>query len=387
MKSKYILRVFVVLLLTPLWMRIIWQFIPTRQVSVIIIDKTVKDDTHAKHRSLNWILNLRKYVKRDGSSYEIDKDYFGFFPGEDEQYLIKDFDNMSDAEVDSIAGENDMCYFTDTYGVWSDEWYRRKSRLEKSINIYGGLSEKDVLLMLKMKAQKKLVIAEFNILGVPTPTTVKNRFEELFGLKSSGWIGRYITTLDTTNNPDLPQWIVSAYKQQNNGDWKFRKEGMILVNDTGKVIILEAEAELSEAIPDLYTNASSAKRYNLPEQIIYPYWMEIVSTYSPESKVISEFTINTNNAGDAILKANNIPKRFPAIISHDAEYRFYYFAGDFADNPTKFRFSKLWGMRPLRFLMYNAIDKTDRNRFFWEFYQPLMEKILEEQHEKNKVKT
>ncbi|MFN8165324.1 MAG: hypothetical protein U0X76_03920 [Bacteroidia bacterium] len=26
--------------------------------------------------------------------------------------------------------------------------------------------------------------------------------------------------------------------------------------------------------------------------------------------------------------------------------------------------------------MYNAVDKTDRNRFFWEFYLPMMQTVF-----------
>ena len=86
--------------------------------------------------------------------------------------------------------------------------------------------------------------------------------------------------------------------------------------------------------------------------------------------------IGTNPAGEQILSENGIPKIFPAIIHHEKDYNFYYFCGDFADNPTKFRFAKLYGVTGLKFLMYNAVDVTDRNRFFWEFYFPMMQTIF-----------
>ncbi|HRS38839.1 MAG TPA: hypothetical protein P5292_06630, partial [Bacteroidia bacterium] len=79
-----------------------------------------------------------------------------------------------------------------------------------------------------------------------------------------------------------------------------------------------------------------------------------------------------------VIVQKRIPKIFPAIIRRTGDYRFYYFCGDFADNPTKFRFAKLRGITGMKFLMYNAVDVTDRNRFFWEFYLPMMQRILRE---------
>jgi len=82
-----------------------------------------------------------------------------------------------------------------------------------------------------------------------------------------------------------------------------------------------------------------------------------------------------------VLRKNGIPRVFPAIVHRNKGYIFYYFCGDFADNPTKFRFAKLDGITGLKFLLYNAKDRTDRNRFFWEFYLPMMQNILQETYD------
>ena len=136
MKSRLILLVIVPFLATPLWMRIAWEFSPTKRLNVIIADKTVLDANSYKHRSINWILDHHKYVKEDGGFYDINKDYFGFFPQEDEQYLIHDFDNLNEPELDSMSKENDLLYFADTYGILGNEWYRHRDRNENSGSIY-----------------------------------------------------------------------------------------------------------------------------------------------------------------------------------------------------------------------------------------------------------
>lgn len=333
-----------------------------------------------KHRSINWILDYEKYTKSDGSFYDINKDYFGFFPQEDEKYVIGDFEKLNEPEVDSISRTYDLAYFADTYGVLGNEWYRHRDINETSESIYGGLSEKDLLLMKKMKSRNKPVIAEFNTIGYPTPTDVRKQFQKLWDIEWSGWMARYIASLDTINNPDLPKWIVRAYKKDHGGIWNFHKEGMLFINESGKVLVMEKGRELNDAIPKIYTDKKYQDQYGVPAVMIYPYWIDIMVNKNDSNQIISKYILGANEAGEALLSANGIPKIFPAVIHRGVDYQFYYFCGDFADNPTKFRFAKLSGITGLKFLMYNAVDVTDRNRFFWEFYLPMMQTILKKSY-------
>lgn len=380
MKSRIILLIIVLALATPLWMRVAWEFSPKKYLNLLIVDKTVLNSNSYKHRSVNWILDYEKYIKPDGKYYDINADYYGFFPGENEKYTIRDFEKMNDQELDSISAAYDLVYFTDTYGILGNEWYRHRDVNEISESIYGGMSEKDLLLMKKMKARQKTILTEFNTIGFPTPLDVRTNFEDLFKIKWSGWMARYIASLDTLNNRDLPKWIVRAYRQQNNGTWKFKKAGMLFLHESGKVLVLEEGRELSDAVPKIYTEKKYQNKFGVPAVLIYPYWMDIVSSQSDSNEVTSKYILATTPAGDEILSRNEIPKIFPAIIQRTRDYKFYYFCGDFADNPTKFRFAKLTGITGLKFLMYNAVDITDRNRFFWEFYLPMMQSILRDSY-------
>lgn len=382
MKSRLILTFIVFLLATPLWMRIGWEFSFRKKLNLLIVDKTVLNSNSFKHRSINWILDYEKYTKADGSYYDINKDYFGFFPKEDEKYELNDFEKLDEPEVDSLSKVYDLAYFADTYGVLGNEWYRHRDINDNSESIYGGLSEKDLLLMSKMKANKKPVIAEFNTIGYPTPTDVRKRFQNMWNIEWTGWMARYIGSLDTVNNPDLPQWIVRSYKKENNGQWKFKNDGMLFINLDGRVLVLENGKELRDPIPLIYTDLKNQKKYGVPSSMIYPYWIDIMKNKNDTNQIISKYVIGTNPEGEALLSANGIPKIFPAIIHRDINYNFYYFCGDFADNPTKFRFAKLKGISGLKFLMYNAVDLTDRNRFFWEFYLPMMQTILNKSYAK-----
>ncbi len=383
MKSRLILLFIILFLATPLWMRIGWEFSPLKKLNVLIVDKTVLDANSYKHRSINWILDHEKYTKSDGSSYDINKDYFGFFPASDEKYAIRDFDKMNEPEVDSTAAANELAYFADTYGVLGNEWYRHRDRNENSGSIYGGLSEKDLLLMSKLKDKGKLLIAEFNTIGFPTPVDMRLRFEKMFGINWTGWMIRSIASLDTVNNPDLPKWIVKTYKQDNNGRWPFTNPGILCVHESGKVLVLEEGKELKDWIPTIFTRRSFQDETGVPEKLIYPYWMDVWINKNDSNEVVANYSLPLTKSGEMLLAKNQIPLNFPAIIRRSNGFRFYYFCGDFADNPTKFRFAQLAGVTGLKFLLYNAVDRTDRNRFFWEYYLPLMDAILKDAYRRS----
>lgn len=378
MNSRSILLIILIFLATPLWMRIGWELGNKKALNLLILDKTVLNSNSYKHRSVNWILDYEKYTKSNGSFYDINKDYYGFFPFDNEKYVIQDFEKMDETDLDSIASIYDMAYFTDTYGILGNEWFKHRDVNENSESIYGGLSEKDIHVLKKMKERNKPILTEFNTIGYPTPYNVRNSFEKMFSIEWTGWKARYISSLDTVNNPDLPKWIIRKYKEMHGGWWNFHKEGILFIHESGKVLVLEKGRDLNQAIPKIYTDKKYQSQFGVPGVIIYPYWIDIMVNHNDTNELVSKYILETTPEGDDLLNNNGIPKIFPAIIHRKKDYTFYYFCGDFADNPTKFRFAKLDGITGLKFLMYNAMDVTDRNRFFWEFYLPMMQTILKE---------
>jgi hypothetical protein len=104
------------------------------------------------------------------------------------------------------------------------------------------------------------------------------------------------------------------------------------------------------------------------------------------NKFLAEFVINANTAGKEILTKNNIPTRFPAIITHkNKDYRFYYFSGNFCDNPISENTSFFKGVSVFKSFFYNADDITDRRQFFWKFYLPLVSKITNDYYESGEI--
>ena len=380
-KKQLIIAILIAVFLLPLWMWLAWLLTSKKKMVAVIVDKTVEMQKAEQHTSFTWVLNSQRFAKSKTSLYKSTSDYFGFFPLKDEKYRLKGLERFSTEMLEKLSNDADLVYFTDTYGVYKSNWYKKPNTKGEG-KIYGGMSEQDIQLLEMMKAKHKLIISEFNTIGSPTSDKIRGDFENLFGIKWSGWIGRYFSSLDTLNNADLPQWIVNKYKKNNNEKWSFHHAGIVFINTDEKVIVLEEENELVSALPLIYTNNITQREYGLPAQTAYPNWFEVMQYDTLLNKPIAEFNLNTNAAGKEVLKKNNIPGRFPAILVHNnLDYRFYYFSGNFCNNPVSMNSSYFKGAGILNKLFYPSGNVSNSRNFFWNFYRPLMTEITSDYYQ------
>jgi hypothetical protein len=384
-KVKIIIAIILAIVLLPLWMWIGWLLTPKKKLVVAIIDKTEITKEGQEHVSLNWVLNHERFTKTGDDGYNVSSDYFGFFPLQKETFKLKGLERFSDQQMEQLSNDCNVAYFTDTYGVFSNEWYTGKNISERSGIVYGGMSKEDIWMLTKMKEKHKLIITEFNSIGSPTSPEIRSQFENLFALKWSGWIGRYFESLDTTVNKELPRWLVNNYLTQNNHQWPFTKAGIAFVSDKDEVVIVEEKTQLNNALPHIITAAAAQSAYHLPEKIKYSFWFDVMNCDSSINQSIAHFTIDANDNGKKLLSAHNIPSVFPAVIRHTAsDYNFYYFCADFCDNPVTLTSSNFKGISFFKSFFYNETDAMERKSFFWNYYRPLVTTILSEQYKSNK---
>jgi len=383
-KRVKLLILIIILLLIPTISWFTWYMMDKKELKVLIVDKTVLNKSVQEHISLSWILNHEKYVKENQDLYEYQKDYYGFFPDEKGGYEIHDFNQFHDYQIDSMANYYDMVYYTDLYGIYVAEWWDAYPQIapkdyskippnERSRLIYGRLTHKELELLRKMKERKKLIMTEFNIIASPTRNWVRKEFEDLFSMHWSRWTGRYFDVLDTNVNRDIPFWLKRNYVQQY-GEWPFTKAGIAFVRNDDKVVILEYQTHLEYEVPVIHTPKVYAEKYDIPQEMKYPFWFDICSTEEPNI-VISEYHLELNRAGDSILRMNNIPAVFPAIIKSEGDYPFYYFAGDFCDNPISIGSAKFAYSNYTSAITYPSTI-LERESFFWKFYRPLTTTII-----------
>jgi len=227
-----------------------------------------------------------------------------------------------------------------------------------------------------MKQRKKLIITEFNLYNAPTNGLIREKVEDLFDLNWSGWTGKYFSSLDTTKEKRFPKWVVNLYMEQNNNQWNFKSAGIVLVHKFGTIAILEHGTHLIDEIPYILSKQETMDRFGVPEQIYYSQWFDI--TYSgDQNNVLANFKIHVNAQGDSILRNYNLKSVFPAVIEHTGDYNFYYFGGDFAENPINSKTAFFEGYHNL-ISIWNRPNYNNTRKFFWKFYVPMMTTILED---------
>lgn len=371
-------------ILFPLWMYLAWLIWPKSKLVIAIVDKTVLNTKGQEHSSLTWFLRYNKYSKTPDKLYTVGHDYFGFFPKDSFKYRLKGLERFNDKALEKLADDIDLTYFTDTYGIYAKEWNQATQSTERSKLIYGGMSKEDLKFLIKVKKRKKLILTEFNAIGTPTQKHIRQGFEKEFKLRWTGWVGRYFDSLDTNKNKELPRWLIQNYLHQNKNKWPFKFSGIAFVNESDKIVILENIRDLNSEVPFILTGKEEREKYDLPQSIKYPFWFDVMKT-SRSNKIVSFYNIEVNRKGRKILEENGIPSQFPAVIEHNRnDYKFFYFAGDFADNPIALNASNFKGIRFFRKLFYDRSIASERISFFWEFYYPLINTIITDYEEEIK---
>jgi hypothetical protein len=367
---KYFLVLLVILISTSF---AFWYFQKKTSLSIFVIDKTVPDKTYNHHKSFYWILNHNRIVDKAGKPLSYKRDYFGFVPkilaNGEKDYSVK---SLRLSEILSLVDEIDMVYITDCYGISSMDWTSKSPKV-KVTQMYEGLNQNDFLLLSEMRRKNKLIITEFNLLSPPTGDLVRLKTEKLFDFKSTGWYGCEFSDLELVKK-QVPLCVINQYEISNKVEWNFEGAGIVLLNRSGKVIVLELNKHLTQACPQIITGDYGRNKYQLPYSQNFSGWFDIINS-GPANKEVSFFKIYTNEAGDSLLHQNGIPVEFPAIVEHLKYYKYYYFAGDFATRNVTMRSSFFKGLAYLNQLFCSNASGSEK-AFFWNFYNPLINNVL-----------
>jgi len=366
------LGIIVLIFAFPFFNLIRWTFQEKKPLDVLILDKTVPTLDRLNHKSLSWIINNERFVKKEKkSSYSYKKDYYGFAPTRP----LKDRGNTTNeyhlSEMIDLPEKTDAIYFADTYGVFFNDWYVGVNKSRRSRKIYGGMNNTDYLLVNEMKNRNKLIILEYNTLDFPTPEFESYRTQEKLGIKISGWSGKYFEKLDTTSK-NFPVWMTSMYRKEYSQPWTFTKPGLVLLSDK-HIVVLEEGTHLKNALPYIVTGEDNCSKYGVPASVAFDKWFDIIDPL--DGNVISKFELATTALGDTLLAARMLKNSFPAVTQDTVTGRVFYFSGDFANNDVTYCLSKLKGFNGIKGINYS--DKpADSRRFFWLYYKPLVKTIF-----------
>jgi hypothetical protein len=371
---KTIVIILLLLCLIPIASWLIWNIKPSKPINILVLNKTVLGLERKEHRAIFWLLLYDKFVKENNKVYRMEKDYYGFHPIKPLKSRKYEVKRIKLEEINDLASKYDMAYYSDTYGVFFNEWFRRESGQGKGTLIEGGLNNNDYLFIKGLHDQGKLLIAEYNFIAPPTIQLVRKKAEELLGIKWTNWTGRYVNELDPARSKDLPDWIVGIYKKRNDGEWPYTGAGIVLVNEPAQqVAVLQADKHLEDGVPEIQTTEYGLASYHLPETVHYPYRFDFMDEQS--NKVIAEYKLHVNIEGKAVLDKFDLPSRFPAVMESNTGSPFLYLAGDYSDYPVRMWTAKLQGIRAFEKIFYTNKENST-SKFYWTYYVPLLSQVL-----------
>jgi len=349
-----------------------WSAEIKKPLDIIIVDKTVPTLEREHHKPFSWILTHERFVKKESNrSYSYKKDYYGFYPQRPLREKKWDRNDYRLTDIIGLAEKNDAIYFTDTYGVFFNDWFRGINKSRKSRKIYGGLNNNDFLLLKEMKDRNKLIIMEYNSFDYPTAQFESVRTQEKLGINFSGWTGKYFSSLDTTEK-DFPIWMTAMYRKEYKKPWTFSKPGIVILKEKD-IVVLEQGKQLKDAMPQIISDDATTKKYGVVSKVAFDQWFDIIDPL--QNKIISKFKLDTTPVGDSLLINNALFNEFPAVVQDPVAQRTFYFSGDFATYDVPYCLARLKGVEKLKGILYSE-KPDDSRRFFWLFYKPLINGIF-----------
>ena len=362
MKRIYIgVIAILILVITPIaW----WYLSDEKPLNVAILDKTVPNETYREHLGVNWFLNHYKYTM-DHQPYDVQNNYFGTIPNDESK-------SVSEKKFPTDYSNYDVIYLADTYGVYKDDLNEEKRLGKRSEKIVGGLEmdEWQAIVARLASNKKSMLIAEFNTFASPTSEAVRKELQDYLGITWSGWVGRYFDELDYHKNSEIPQWVIDEH-----GDnWPYKGGGFLLFNEiTEKLIVLEMDKHVKTEGIEVQFTEEGEKFFHTSASAKYGYWFDIITPKYAED-ALANYKWDLTKEGAKLLKENDIPQQFAAIVSQDKRYTTsYYFAGDFNDVSRVPTFHKLKGLPTI----YKYAEKYADSSFYWSIYIPVMNKIFE----------
>jgi len=352
----------------------LWKFAPAPKWRTLVVDKTVPHPDYREHQALFWVLNHTKVTNKGGKRrWRPGKDYVGFYP---EKFIASDASFSSNLEPNHTIGVN-LLFLVDTYGVYVDDYKNPEdyqTHLDYSTKIFGGLEQKEVEIIEGFVQNGGSLVAEFNTFHPPTPESARERLEQILGLQSTGWMGRYFA--DLSNKNDVPFWALRNWKTHNGEEWEFTGPGFIIAHQDTQILVLQKGKDVDSrglrietVSPDdpLMKAASSS--------VPYLYWFDIVSPME-ETEVLAHYRFYLTQDGKQKMQKYSVPEIFPAVLRASQSPLRIYFAGDFSDNNISRGPYFFYGWPQIRRILCCIGKNKSQNRFFWSFYVPMLSNIF-----------
>ncbi|NOY56847.1 MAG: hypothetical protein GXP34_12810 [Actinobacteria bacterium] len=301
----------------------IWHSRPVSDVSLVVFDETVLDDSYREHQALGLVLHSLKVP------FSVSDGYIGAAPG-----------GAPIGEWPSTRP--DLVMLVDAYGVYVNDEGAVDPQGRRRVS--GRLENSDVERISGWNERGTWLYGETQILGQPTPPEAREKLETLFSIESSGWSGRWFDDLST-----VPESLRTD-------DWDFVGSGIVMVSENDRFVL--SGAELSGRLVRVTGQTPQGWGFDVP----FGNWFEIIEA---AGTVDAWLELPVTSAGAAVLERHGLPTRSPMIIRGT---RTVYIAGDASEAAVSFPLQSIAGSAAVVRMLPQTVDSA----FFYRAYVPVV---------------
>lgn len=361
------------IVLSPFWIpNVIWHARGPSTRTVVVVDYTVPYDDYDSHTGLIWSLNHARVASPRGPEdpWDPTRDYVGYQPA-DRLNPVR----LSEADL----GGADLLYIADAYGVYEmDLEILEGIRIQptRSPRLFGALSAGDVATIEDFAASGRDVFSEFNTLPPPTGADERARMEALLGVRWTGWVGRVFPDLyDIT---DVPDWFEGFFAERFPDREMPRDPSLVLFSYSGELIVV-SHPDYTRVAPRLtFTSAGRDRLGRVRADAAYFKWFALMEP-GPRTLVLGEIVLPEAVLHSEEFHTAQLPLRHPAltefVVGPSHRYAMAVDGGNVPFEPGRYNMA---GVHRLQSLFNRRKDIFSTRPAFWQFYVPVMQKILRE---------
>ncbi len=356
-----------------------WFLLPTRDINMLVVDKTVPEPDFREHRAIFWVAEHLRFTDAEGGFYRTDRDYLGYHPHSERKEILK---------ANDLRGI-ELLYLADTYGIYDYEEglveYEERLPFEhQDIDlIYGGFDRQEVTAITDYASEEgRIIIGEHNIFGYPTYLEAEAAvdLQDLFAVNYEGWLARYYADLNET-----AYWMKELYTRIYGREWDLQGAGMVFVREdvTGlgwyTDLVIIGQDQFNAPWP-VVTSTDHRLLDGAALQAPYLYWVELlnVNVNDEDIEILAYYELPVGEDARSALRTRGLPERFPAMIRHTppGKAERIYFAGDFADQLPALLPPWLTGSAALQRFFSYLPGLPVEYRFYFQWYKPVLGNIL-----------
>lgn len=317
-----------------------WRLAEPSEQTVVVYNTTVPDEERLQQRAVDLVLEYRKLTRVR---------FVGAAPG--------------GIDIGAWPTEPpDIVFLVDAYGVYLEDLPGiGRANVGLLTQPLGDPVAPDLETWLE---QGTFVYGEFNILHAPTPPDISERFQDLFGVDATGWVGRWYDDLSDAG---------TAIRQLHDGPWPEGEEGLVLVSDsvgtTQRVpeLVLLTGADVSGGPPTI-----SGRSFDGRELVRVPMldWFSLITPADSADVLMWLDLPITGSTADA-LEARGIPSRTPLLVATE---RSAYFAANMSRTSAEFPMRAISGsLEVLR-----SLPQSDDAASFYRVTAPTLTWIIDQ---------